>query len=64
MLEKRTKDFCKQYGCAPSFEREIQEMVHEDMHASMGWYAAPSPEPRARAGNVLSRPTPHLPTPS
>ena len=36
-LERRTKDFCKQHGCAPSFEREIQEMVHEDMHASMGW---------------------------
>ena len=37
-LERRTKDFCKQHGCVLSFEREIQEMVHEDMHASMGWY--------------------------
>ena len=37
-LERRTRAFCKEHGCAQSFERELQEMVHEDMHASMGWY--------------------------
>merc|ERR1712232_924331 len=37
-LEERTRAFCKLHGCAAAFEREIQEMVHEDMHASMGWY--------------------------
>ena len=37
-LERRTRAFCQEHGCAQSFERELQEMVHEDMHASMGWY--------------------------
>ena len=37
-LERRTRAFCKEHGCAQSFERELHEMVHEDMHASMGWY--------------------------
>jgi hypothetical protein len=37
-LEEKTKDFCKAHGCSEAFQREIQEMVHEDMHASQGWY--------------------------
>ena len=37
-LEAQTARFCARAGCTRAMEREIWEMVHEDMHAEQGWY--------------------------
>ena len=37
-LRERARAFCRAQGCAAPMQREIHEMVHEDMHASFGWY--------------------------
>lgn len=37
-LDAKTAAFCKERGCREAMEREIQEMVHEDMHCAHGWY--------------------------
>ena len=37
-LRERARAFCRAQGCAAPMQREIHEMVHEDMHASYGWY--------------------------
>ena len=37
-LRERARAFCRNQGCAAPMQREIHEMVHEDMHASYGWY--------------------------
>ena len=37
-LEAKIDSFCSANNCPPSAEAEIEEMVHEDMHASFGWY--------------------------
>lgn len=37
-LRERARAFCRNQGCAAPMQREIHEMVHEDMHASFGWY--------------------------
>ena len=37
-LEAKIDSFCRESNCPPSAEAEIEEMVHEDMHASFGWY--------------------------
>ena len=37
-LQRHATAFCKAKKCNPAARREIEEMVHEDMHASAGWY--------------------------
>mmetsp|Transcript_12533 Transcript_12533/g.26761 ORF Transcript_12533/g.26761 Transcript_12533/m.26761 type:complete len:801 (-) Transcript_12533:8-2410(-) len=37
-LKAQTQKFCEKSECTPALEREIWELVHEDMHANQGWY--------------------------
>jgi len=37
-LEEKTGDFCDRVGGCGAAEREIWELVHEEMHASRNWY--------------------------
>jgi len=37
-LRAQTKSFCAKTRCTPALEREIWEMVHEDMHCTQTWY--------------------------
>uniref|UniRef100_A0A7S0P1B5 Tubulin--tyrosine ligase-like protein 9 n=1 Tax=Calcidiscus leptoporus TaxID=127549 RepID=A0A7S0P1B5_9EUKA len=37
-LKHRVHEFCNGWGCTHAMAREIYELVHEEMHASRGWY--------------------------
>uniref|UniRef100_A0A7S4F8N1 Uncharacterized protein n=1 Tax=Chrysotila carterae TaxID=13221 RepID=A0A7S4F8N1_CHRCT len=37
-LRLKISAFCKSHSCPGAFPREIAELVHEEMHASLGWY--------------------------
>jgi len=56
-LFERTKAFCKSHSCPPAFEREIWELVHEDMHCSRSWYRIfPATEARGYVKHFLATP--------
>ena len=37
-LRERARAFCRNQAAPRPMQREIHEMVREDMHASYGWY--------------------------
>eukprot|EP00965_Chrysotila_dentata_P174954 5775978-Pleurochrysis_carterae.AAC.7 len=39
-LRLKISAFCKSHSCPGAFPREIAELVHEEMHASLGWCAS------------------------
>mmetsp|Transcript_49260 Transcript_49260/g.159228 ORF Transcript_49260/g.159228 Transcript_49260/m.159228 type:complete len:867 (-) Transcript_49260:102-2702(-) len=59
-LEQQTAAFCKRRKakCTPAAEREIWEMVHEDMHCAMAWYRIfPTGEDRPHTARLKGSPS-------
>lgn len=56
-LHEKTRQFCKRKQCSAAAEREIWELVNEDMHSKFGWYRIfPRPREHPFLARVLRAP--------